>query len=130
LAPLIHRFNSSSKLKSIVCATGQHSELAEQMLGFFNLRVDYNFSLMKPNQRLSILTADLLTALQPVLEREKPDRIIVQGDTSSAMAGALAGFYNKIPVAHVEAALRTDNILAPFPAEAKRRIISVFAGLH
>ncbi|WP_394780714.1 non-hydrolyzing UDP-N-acetylglucosamine 2-epimerase [Undibacterium sp.] len=110
--------------------TGQHRELLDQVLEVFGLQADADFALMVENQSQTALVGKILQSLDPLMTQHRPDWIVVQGDTSSAMAGALGGFYAGIPVAHVEAGLRTYNLAAPFPEEGNRQIISRVARLH
>jgi UDP-N-acetylglucosamine 2-epimerase (non-hydrolysing) len=113
-----------------VCVTAQHREMLDQVLHFFKIRPDIDLNLMQPGQSLSELNARILLGMQQVLEAEKPDWVIVQGDTTTSMAASLAAFYQRIPVGHVEAGLRTDQKFSPFPEEINRRITSVIADLH
>lgn len=131
MAPLVRRFREcSDRFDLKVCVTAQHREMLDQALGFFGIKPDIDLDLMKPNQSLSELTADIIPHLSDVLRDIKPSLLLVQGDTTTAFVGALAAFYQQIPVGHVEAGLRTNNIYAPFPEEVNRRLISVIATLH
>lgn len=131
LAPVLMELERRKKFfRSVVCVTGQHRELLDPMLTFFGIQPDFDLQLMTQNQSLCALMARLLTALDPVLDEVKPDWVVVQGDTTTVMAAALAAYYRKIPVAHVEAGLRTDNKYSPFPEEVNRRVASVLADLH
>jgi len=131
LAPLIQAFRQQPQSFGCrVCFSGQHRELALQAFDFFGVKPDYDLNLMQENQRLSGLTAALMTDLEPVLLKENPDLIFVQGDTTTAFCGALAAFYAGIPVAHVEAGLRTGHIRSPFPEEFNRLAISKIATHH
>ena len=112
------------------CVTAQHRGLLDQVMAIAGLVPDIDLDLMEPGQTLDRLTARLLTGLGEVMDREAPDRVIVQGDTATAMAGALAAYYRKIPVAHVEAGLRSGNIYHPWPEEVNRRIVAPIADLH
>lgn len=114
----------------LLIATAQHREMLSQVLEIFDLRPDYDLDVMRPDQSLFEVTAKVLTRLQPILEAERPDLVIVQGDTTSTFAGALAAFYLKISVAHVEAGLRTYDKHQPFPEEINRRLVSVLADWH
>lgn len=131
LAPVALRMR---QMPSIFCplliATAQHREMLDQVLEIFDLRPDYDLDVMRPDQSLFEVTTKALTRLQPVLEAERPDLVIVQGDTTSTFAGALAAFYLKIPVAHVEAGLRTYDKYQPFPEEINRHLVSVLADWH
>lgn len=113
-----------------LCVTGQHRELLDPVLRFFELRPDVDLNVMRPNQSLATLTASLIAGLAPVLIEARPDVVIVQGDTTTAMAGALAAFYARVPVAHVEAGLRTNDRASPFPEEMNRVLVGRLADLH
>ncbi len=126
LAPLYHALKRK-KLPVILCATGQHKELLTEALAIFNLVPDVNLTVMKRNQNLFYLTSTLLEKMRAVLEKYRPALVVVQGDTTTAFIGALAAFYAHVPVAHVEAGLRTGNIALPFPEEANRKFISVIS---
>ena len=131
MAPVIRRAQQDAALFDVrLCVTGQHREMLDQALRFFDLKPDYDLSVMHRDQDLNSLTAKLLTELQPVLRAERPDLVLVQGDTLSAYTGALAAFFEHIPVAHVEAGLRTHNLSSPFPEEALRQMISRLAQYH
>jgi UDP-N-acetylglucosamine 2-epimerase (non-hydrolysing) len=130
LAPVIRSLRASGDFAVSVCATGQHRDMLDQTLAFFGLASDYDLNLMVPEQSLSGITAAVLQSLPPVLAEHRPDWIVVQGDTSTAMAAALAGYHQGVKVAHVEAGLRTGNKQAPFPEEVNRGIISVVADIH
>ncbi len=129
LAPVIHSLNASG-FQVVTVHTGQHDELATEMLQLFNIEPTYNLRAMRPNQDLFELTSFLLPQLKETYLAEKPDAVIVQGDTSSSYLSALAAFYLKIPVYHVEAGLRSHNMLNPFPEEMNRKQISTIADLH
>lgn len=113
-----------------VCVTAQHREMLDQVLALARITPDYDLDIMQPGQTLDGLTAALLTKLGAVLDAEKPTRVIVQGDTATAMVGALAAYYRKIPVSHVEAGLRSGNIHHPWPEEVNRRIVATMADQH
>lgn len=131
LAPIIRELGlRSGTFESSVCLTGQHRELLDPMLDFFEVKPHYDLQLMRANQTLSGLTARLLEALDPLLEKVRPDWVIVQGDTTTVMAGALAAFYRGVRIAHVEAGLRTGDLRSPFPEEANRKLASVLADVH
>src|SRR4029079_1970953 len=116
-----------AEFEPIVCATGQHREMLDQALATFDLRPDLDLELMRPRQTLADLTSRALTALDQVVERVAPDLMLVQGDTASAFVGALAGYYRRVPVTHLEAGLRTGDIYSPFPEEGYRRLITPLA---
>lgn len=130
LAPVILKFRQSEKLETIVCSTGQHRAMLDQVMNFFSIRADYDLDIMRPNQTLAGLTASILTALDPVLEKERPDYLIVQGDTTTAFAGALTAYYRQIQVVHVEAGLRSGDKYSPFPEEANRMMVSKITDYH
>lgn len=130
LAPLILKSNTADHLDVKVCVTGQHRQMLKQVVDFFNLTIDYDLNLMKRDQSLFDITADALKALKPLIEKEMPDVIVVQGDTTTAFAGALSGFYKKIKVVHIEAGLRSHRKYSPFPEEINRILISRIANYH
>lgn len=130
LAPLIHQMKRSNVFNPIICSTGQHREMLRQILGFFNLSLDYDLDLMKHNQKLNELTANILLSLDPVIEEIKPDLVIIQGDTTTSLAGALTAFYHKIKVAHIEAGLRSQNRYSPFPEEINRILTTRLSDYH
>jgi UDP-N-acetylglucosamine 2-epimerase (non-hydrolysing) len=130
LAPLILEFKKQKNFITKVCITSQHREMLEQVINFFQLPVDYDLSIMEHNQTLFKISSKIIQSIEPVLEEFQPDLIFVQGDASSAFLGALAGFYKKIKIAHVEAGLRSYNKYAPFPEEINRVLISHIADYH
>lgn len=130
LAPVIKTFQAYEGLETQVILTGQHREMVEQVMGLFNLKADRDLEIMQPKQSLSDITCRSLRGLQELFEESEPSLVLVQGDTTTAFAAALAAFYKKIPIGHVEAGLRTDNIFNPYPEEANRRLISQIAQLH
>ena len=130
LFPLIHALDGDDRFDSRVCVSGQHRGMLDQVLEIAGIRPDHDLDLMRPDQSLDALTAGLLTGIGKVLDEKRPDWVVVQGDTATAMAGALAAYYRKIPVAHVEAGLRSGNIHHPWPEEVNRKIVGSFAALH
>jgi UDP-N-acetylglucosamine 2-epimerase (non-hydrolysing) len=131
LAPVILELRrNGDKFKTIVCATGQHRHMLEQMLKSLGLCPDYDLEVMTPNQSLTGLTTAVLNGIDRILESEKPDVVLVQGDTTSTFAASLAAFYHHIPVGHVEAGLRTRDHYNPFPEEMNRRLASHIADFH
>lgn len=130
MAPLVKEFQNQSEFETKVCVTGQHREMLDQVLEFFEVKPDYDLDLMKPNQNLYGLTADIITGLRPVLEEFQPDFIYVHGDTTTTMAASIAGFYSGAKIVHVEAGLRTNNKRAPFPEEVNRQITGRVADIH
>jgi UDP-N-acetylglucosamine 2-epimerase (non-hydrolysing) len=131
LCPLVRQLRLSPDAYTVkVCVTAQHREMLDHALEAFSIQPDYDLDLMQPRQTLAGLTARILAALDPVLEAERPDLVIVQGDTTTTLAGALAAFYREIPVAHVEAGLRTGDMTQPFPEEMNRVLTSRLAVWH
>lgn len=130
MAPVIQALNKSDQIETRVCVTAQHREMLDQVLSLFSIVPDVDLNLMRPSQALAPLTSQILTHLDPVLESEKPDWILVQGDTTTVMTASLAAYYRGIKVGHVEAGLRTGDKKQPFPEEVNRRITSVLADLH
>lgn len=130
LAPVIAELRSTEHVETVVVSTGQHRELLDQMLAQFELATDVELGVMRPAQRLSDLTAELVRRLGETLRMLKPDWVVVQGDTSTALCAALAAFYELVGVAHVEAGLRTGDYYAPFPEELNRRVVATIASLH
>ena len=130
LAPVIQAFQAAPDFNTRVVLTGQHREMVAQVMELFGLQADHDLALMAPKQTLTHITCAALQGLQTEFEQHRPDLVLVQGDTTTAFASALAAFYAQIPVGHVEAGLRTDNIMDPYPEEANRRLISQVAQLH
>lgn len=130
MAPIIRAARNSPELDVRICVTGQHRDLLDQVLDFFCICPDHDLAAMQHDQNLSGLTARILEGLRPILLAERPDFVLVQGDTISAFAGALAAFFENIPVGHVEAGLRTHDLSAPFPEEGLRQMITRLANLH
>ncbi len=130
LSPLIRELESRRQWAVRICVTAQHRAMLDQVLKAFQVTPDYDLDIMRPDQPLSGLTARILEALEPVLADAAPEMIIVQGDTTTTLAGALAGFYRRIAVAHVEAGLRTGDMAHPFPEEMNRVLTSRLATLH
>ena len=130
MAPLIKKFQSDGTVETVVCVTGQHKEMLYQVLDFFDIQPDYDLALMQANQTIYDITSRALIGLKSVLDLETPDLIFVQGDTTTAFVGALAGYYNKIKVAHLEAGLRSGNMYSPFPEEGNRILAGQLASYH
>jgi len=128
MSPLVHELKKSQNIK--VCVTAQHREMLDQVLNLFEIVPDYDLNIMKPGQDLFDVTNNVLRGLKKVLEADKPDMVLVHGDTSTTMAASLAAFYLQIPVGHIEAGLRTYNINSPFPEEINRQITSRIAQYH
>jgi UDP-N-acetylglucosamine 2-epimerase (non-hydrolysing) len=131
LAPLIRRAAERPKLfKPITIVTAQHREMLDQVLELFSIQPDFDLHIISPRQSLAQIAAKAIAGLDPILAENRPDSIVVQGDTSTTFIGALAAFYHKIPIAHVEAGLRTRNKYYPFPEEINRRLTSVLSDAH
>lgn len=130
LCPVIRRMQASQVLRPKVCATAQHRAMLDQVLDCFGVEPDYDLNLMSPGQSLAEITARALGALDPLLTATQPSLVVVQGDTTTTMSGALAAFYRRIPVAHVEAGLRTGDMAQPFPEELNRVVTGRLAALH
>jgi UDP-N-acetylglucosamine 2-epimerase (non-hydrolysing) len=130
LAPVIQAFARSPAFETEVILTGQHREMVEQVMQLFHLKADRDLAIMKHKQSLTDITARSLQGLEDLFQPDPPQLLLVQGDTTTAFAAALAAFYQKIPVGHVEAGLRTDDLFNPYPEEANRRLISQLAQLH
>jgi UDP-N-acetylglucosamine 2-epimerase (non-hydrolysing) len=130
LFPVIHALQADPRFECVVCVSAQHRQMLDQVLEIAGIVPDHDLDVMQPDQTLDALTANLLTGLGKVMDAVKPDRVMVQGDTATAMAGALAAYYRKLPVDHVEAGLRSYNIHHPWPEEVNRKIIGAMASLH
>ena len=130
LFPVVAALKADPRFTPIVCVSAQHRQMLDQVLEIAGIVPDHDLDLMKPDQTLDGLTAALLTELGRVMDQVQPARVMVQGDTATAMAGALAAYYRKIPVDHVEAGLRSYNIYHPWPEEVNRKIIGAIASLH
>lgn len=127
ICPLVNVLKTRENIKTIVCVTGQHREMLDQVLNVFNVFPDYNLSIMKDKQTLFDITAGILIKIKEILEIENPEIVIVHGDTSTTFVTALACFYLKIPVGHVEAGLRTYNIYSPYPEEFNRQVVGIIS---
>ena len=131
MAPLVKEFKKHPELfDTKVCVTAQHREMLDQVLDFFDITPDYDLDLMKPGQNLYGLTATIIESLKPILEKFEPDFVFVHGDTTTTMAGSIASFYSGAKVCHVEAGLRTNNKLSPFPEEINRQITGRICDYH
>ncbi|MGF1507027.1 MAG: non-hydrolyzing UDP-N-acetylglucosamine 2-epimerase [Anaerolineae bacterium] len=130
MAPVVHQLAADDRFEAVTCVTAQHREMLDQVLDWFDIAPDYDLDLMRPNQTLAGVTARALTGISQVIEEVQPDTVLVQGDTATAMTGAMAAFYQRVPVGHVEAGLRTGDIYNPFPEEVNRRLISVMGTFH
>lgn len=130
MCPLVKKFEKEEEIESIVCLTGQHREMLQQVIDIFGTKVHYNLDIMQPRQTLTTITTSVLEKMEAVLEKERPDIVLVHGDTSTSFVAALAAFYQKIPVGHVEAGLRTFDKFSPFPEEMNRCLTGRIATLH
>ena len=130
MAPVIKKLEEKSNITSIVAVTAQHREMLDQVLELFSIKPDFDLNIMKPGQDLFDVTVNSLLGLKDIINRAKPDLILVHGDTTTCFTGAVAGLYCQIPVAHVEAGLRTGNMYAPFPEEANRSLVGKIASFH
>lgn len=130
MCPLVKELGKNPDIHSIVCLTGQHREMLDQVMRIFDLRADYDLQIMRPAQTLTTITVDILSKIEEVYGKERPDIVLVHGDTSTSFVAALAAFYQKIPVGHVEAGLRTYNPYSPFPEEMNRCLTGRLASIH
>ena len=130
MAPLMMELEKHPQIKSMCCLTGQHRQMLDTVMEIFDLKADYDLDIMEKQQTLSTITTKTLLGMEQVLKEAKPDLVLVHGDTSTTFAGALAAFYHKIPVGHVEAGLRTYDPYSPYPEEMNRVLVSDIAALH
>ena len=130
MAPVIAALNAANDMDPLVVSTGQHREMLAQVVDLFGIQVDHDLDVMQPNQTLATLSARLMTSIDELLQTEKPDFALVQGDTTTVLMAALASFYHRVPIGHVEAGLRTGNIWSPYPEEANRKLASGIMTLY
>ncbi|MDR0852686.1 MAG: UDP-N-acetylglucosamine 2-epimerase (non-hydrolyzing) [Clostridiales Family XIII bacterium] len=130
MAPLVKEISGRADLEGLVCISGQHKEMLEQVMTCFNIHADYDLAIMKQNQTLYDITCNVIREMEKVLSAAKPDVVLVHGDTTTSYAAAVAAFYRQIPVGHVEAGLRTYNLNSPFPEEFNRQSIGLIAKYH
>ncbi|WP_114194948.1 non-hydrolyzing UDP-N-acetylglucosamine 2-epimerase [Edaphovirga cremea] len=130
MAPLVHALAQDEAFEAKVCVTAQHREMLDQVLRLFEIKPDYDLNIMRPGQGLTEITCRILEGLKPVLDEFKPDVVLVHGDTTTTMATSLAAFYERIPVGHVEAGLRTGDLFSPWPEEANRTLTGRLATFH
>ncbi len=130
MAPIIQALAVSNHIESCVCVTGQHRQMLDNILTLFHIKPDYDLNLMKQGQDLTDITCSVLSSMRYVIQESRPDILLVQGDTTTTLAAALAAYYEKIPVGHIEAGLRTGDIYSPWPEELNRKIASAIALLH
>ena len=130
MCPLIEELKKSSKFETIVCVTGQHREMLQQVLDVFSIVPDYDLDIMKEGQTLYSITTTILDKIKPILETERPDIVLVHGDTTTTFATSLAAFYSSTKIGHVEAGLRTYNLQSPFPEEFNRQAVSIVSDFN
>jgi UDP-N-acetylglucosamine 2-epimerase (non-hydrolysing) len=130
MAPLVNGFITDERFNSKVCVTGQHREMLDQVLELFEITPDYDLNIMKSGQTLPEITSKILVELTPVIKSFKPDLVLVHGDTATTFAASLAAYYEQVPVAHIEAGLRTGDIYSPWPEEANRKLTGTLTKLH
>ena len=130
MAPVIKKLKTEKSIKTVVTVTAQHREMLDQVLDLFDIKVDYDLDLMKKNQSLTGLTGRILKKMEQIYLKEKPDLVLIHGDTTTTFSGALASFYQKIKIGHIEAGLRTNNKYFPYPEEMNRHLTGVLADIH
>ena len=130
MAPLVHALSENEHVECKVCVTAQHREMLDQVLELFEINPDYDLNIMRPGQDLTDVTCNILQGLKSVLAEFRPDYVLVHGDTSTTLSATLAAYYQRIPVGHVEAGLRTGNIYSPWPEEGNRKLTGAIAGVH
>jgi UDP-N-acetylglucosamine 2-epimerase (non-hydrolysing) len=131
MAPVFRRLReATNEFTTHVCVTAQHRQMLDPVLNIFDIKADYDLNIMKEGQNLFDITCSVISQLRPVLLKERPDMVLVQGDTTTTLAASIASYYSRIPVGHIEAGLRTQNKLAPFPEEINRKVASAIADIH
>lgn len=130
MAPIVKELEKRKGIESIICITAQHRQMLDQVLNLFDIKPDYDLNIFKPGQTLTEITTRALKGLEEVIIKEKPDVLLVQGDTTTVFAGALAAFYQKVKIGHVEAGLRSGNLYSPYPEEANRKLTGVLTDFH
>jgi UDP-N-acetylglucosamine 2-epimerase (non-hydrolysing) len=130
MAPVLTRLENAPGIDLRVCVTSQHRQMLDQVLDVFGITPDWDLDLMRAGQGLTYVTTSVLDGVHRLLKEERPDRVLVQGDTTTTMAASLAAFYEKVPVGHIEAGLRTGNMFSPWPEEMNRRLTSIIADMH
>ena len=130
MAPIVKELKSRKEVECIVCVTAQHRQMLDQVLHVFDIKPDYDLDIMKQGQTLSDITSRVLVGLEEVIKKERPNIILVHGDTTTTLAGAMAAFYNQVKIGHVEAGLRTWNIQSPFPEEANRQMVDCITDFY
>lgn len=130
MAPLVARLKETEGIDSFVCVTGQHRQMLDQVLELFQIRPHFDLNVMKPNQDLYDITTGIILGMRDVIKECRPDIVLVHGDTTTTLAASLAAFYQRVPVGHVEAGLRTGNLLSPWPEEGNRKLTGALADVH
>jgi UDP-N-acetylglucosamine 2-epimerase (non-hydrolysing) len=130
MAPVVHALSADENFELVITVTAQHREMLDQFLQFFEMQPRYDLNIMREGQTLADITSRAVEGIDKVLRDEKPDLVLVQGDTTTAFVGALVAYYHKIPCGHIEAGLRTGDKFAPFPEEINRKLIGAIADLH
>lgn len=130
MAPIIKVMEKVPEIENVICVTAQHREMLDQVLNLFNIEPDYDLNIFKPGQTLTEITMRALEGLEKVIKEVKPDILLVQGDTTTVFSGALAAFYQKVKIGHVEAGLRSGNLYSPYPEEANRKLTGILADFH
>ena len=130
MAPIVKELEKRDNIESVICITAQHREMLDQVLNLFNIEADYDLNIFKPGQSLTEITTRALEGLEEVIKKEEPDLLLVQGDTTTVFAGALAAFYQKVKIGHVEAGLRSGNLYSPYPEEANRKLTGIMTNFH
>lgn len=130
MAPIVKELEKREGITSVIAVTGQHREMLDQVLNIFNIKPHYDLNIFFPGQSLTDITVNALRGLEEVLENEKPDVLLIQGDTTTVFAAAIAAFYQKVKIGHVEAGLRSHNLYSPYPEEANRKLTSVITAFH
>lgn len=130
MAPIVKELEKREGIESIICITAQHRQMLDQVLSLFDIKPDYDLNIFKPGQTLTDITTRALKGLEEVIIKEKPDVLLVQGDTTTVFAGALAAFYQKVKIGHVEAGLRSGNLYSPYPEEANRKLTGIVTDFH
>lgn len=130
MCPLILELKKNTDIETVVCLTGQHKEMLDNVMSAFRVKADYNLSVMREKQTLSMITCSVIQGMDNVLDREMPDIVLVHGDTSTSFAAALAAFYHHIPIGHVEAGLRTYNLASPYPEEFNRQTVDIISDIY
>ncbi len=130
MAPVIKELKKHEDIETVVCVTGQHRQMLDQVLEVFKIKPDYDLDIFKPGQSLTDITVNSISGIEKILEEERPDILLIQGDTTTVFSGALAAFYQKIKIGHIEAGLRSGNLFSPYPEEANRKLVGVLADYH